>query len=324
MSYTIKVQPSGRQFLAQAKEPLLEAALRAGLNLTYQCNSGSCGECKVKILDGKFERIRHADYRLSEQEKAQDYVLMCSVAAASDLSLEAAEAKRACDIAIQRLPIKSFKLQKHASHYWELNLRTPRSNTLRFLAGQSVRFIDGDRVSRDIPIASCPCNGMNLQFHLSDDVKDPLLRDILNGKLKQWDVQGPYGDFTLDDDSKRSNVFVAFDTGFAPIKSLVEHALALEKEESMYLFWVMPKDREHYQSNYCRAWEDVFDGFVYIPMSIDFADVEFENLAQRIIARCPSETDIDLYLAGPALMRNQMCAAFIERGTPVERIFVKR
>ena len=324
MSYLITLQPSGHQFSAHGNEPLLEAALRAGLNLTYQCNSGSCGECKVKVLSGDYQRVRHADYPLSELEKTQNYALMCSIAATSDMRIEAAEAKQSEDIAEQRLTIKSAKLQPRGDHYWELNVRTPRSQTLRFLAGQSVRFISGQLHSRDIAVASCPCNGMNLQFHLSDDEKDIIIQRIIRGELKQWDIVGPYGEFSLDDDSQRASVFIAFDTGFAPIKSLVEHALALEKEQSMYLFWVMPKSREHYQSNYCRAWEDVFDGFVYIPMNIDYADVEFENLAQRIIARCPSETDIDLYLAGPALMRNQMCAAFIERGTPVERIFIKR
>jgi len=324
MSYLITVLPSGREFEAHGNEPLLEAALRAGLNLTYQCNSGSCGECKIKVLGGDYERIKHADFPLSEIEKAQNFALMCSISAASNMRIEAIEARKGSDIAEQRLTIKSAKLQQRVDHYWELNVRTPRSKTLRFLAGQSVRFVSNDLYSREIAIASCPCNGMNLQFHLSDDEKDLVIQNIIRGDLKQWDIIGPYGDFTLDDDSRRSSVFIAFDTSFAAIKSLVEHALALEKEQSMYLFWVMPKTREHYQSNYCRAWEDVFDGFVYIPMNIDYADVEFENLARRIVARCPSETDIDLYLAGPTLMKNQMCSAFIERGTPVERIFVKR
>jgi len=324
MSYLITVLPSGRQFEAHGNEVLLEAALRAGLNLTYQCNSGSCGECKVKVLSGEYQRVRHADYPLSEMEKAQNYTLMCSIAAASNMRIEALEAKKGSDIAEQRLTIKSAKLQQRAKHYWELNVRTPRSQTLRFLAGQSVRFVHNDLRSREIAIASCPCNGMNLQFHLSDDEKDDIIQKIIHSELKQWDIEGPYGDFTFDDDSRRSSVFVAFDTGFAPIKSLVEHALALEKEQSMYLFWVMPKTREHYQSNYCRAWEDAFDGFVYMPMNIDFADVEFENLAQRIVARCPSESDIDLYLAGPTLMKKQMRSVFIRRGTPEQRIFLKQ
>jgi len=321
MSYLITVLPSARQFEAQANEPLLEAALRAGLNLTYQCNSGSCGECKVKVLAGEYARIRHADYPLSDLEKSSNMVLMCSVAAASNMSIEAAEAKKGSDIAEQRLTIKSAKLQQNADHYWELQVRTPRSQTLRFLAGQAVRFVDNGKQSREIAIASCPCNGMNLQFHLSDDEKDDIIQRIIHGKLKQWDIVGPYGNFTFDDDSRRSSVFIAFDTGFAPIKSLVEHALALEKEQSMYLFWIMPKNRAHYQANYCRAWEDAFDGFVYMPMSIDHADVEFENLARRIIARCPSEADIDLYLAGPVLMKKQMRSLFIRRGTPEQRIF---
>ena len=37
MSYQITVQPSGRQFAAEADETLLDAALRQGLTLPHGC-----------------------------------------------------------------------------------------------------------------------------------------------------------------------------------------------------------------------------------------------------------------------------------------------
>jgi CDP-4-dehydro-6-deoxyglucose reductase len=48
MSYQITVQPSGRQFVAEGDETLLDAALRQGLTLPYGCKDGACGSCKVK------------------------------------------------------------------------------------------------------------------------------------------------------------------------------------------------------------------------------------------------------------------------------------
>ena len=41
MSYQITVQPSGRQFTAEADETLLDAALRQGLTLPYGCKDGA-------------------------------------------------------------------------------------------------------------------------------------------------------------------------------------------------------------------------------------------------------------------------------------------
>ena len=45
-------------------------------------------------------------------------------------------------------------------------------------------------------------------------------------------VEGPRGEFVLDEASTRPLVFVAFDTGFAPIKSLIEHAMALDSRNN--------------------------------------------------------------------------------------------
>lgn len=327
MSFSITLTPSGHHFEAQPGESLLEAALRAGLNLSYHCNSGSCGECKVRVVTGQVSIIRHADYALSAAERLQSHVLLCAVAAQSDVTIQADEAVKAIDIPLQQIEVKPSRCNHLANGYYELNVRTPRSKTLRFLAGQSVRMICGQAVSRPLSIASCPCNGMNLQFHLHQQETDPVLRAIIEERVPGglWRLQGPFGDFTLDDASRRSSVFVAYDTGFAAIKSLVEHALALEKEQSMYLFWLMP-DGDPYQANYCRAWEDVFDGFVYIPLQMNASrpgQSEFTEAAQRILSRSPAENAIDLYLAGPQLMLDSVSAAFKARGTPPERIFCK-
>ena len=52
MSHQITVQPSGRQFVAEADETILDAALRQGLTLPYGCKDGACGSCKGKVLAG--------------------------------------------------------------------------------------------------------------------------------------------------------------------------------------------------------------------------------------------------------------------------------
>jgi hypothetical protein len=44
-------------------------------------------------------------------------------------------------------------------------------------------------------------------------------------------ITGPHGRFVMKLDSRRPVIFVAWDEGFAPIKSLVQHAMSLEIAE---------------------------------------------------------------------------------------------
>lgn len=58
MTAHVQVKPSGREFLVDGNDSLLEAALRAGLSLDYGCSIGSCGKCKARVLSGEVQKDR--------------------------------------------------------------------------------------------------------------------------------------------------------------------------------------------------------------------------------------------------------------------------
>lgn len=327
MSYKINLLPSEHTFTAEPKESILEAALRSGVNLNYSCNSGGCGECKARIITGEYEEIHHHDYVLKESEKLQQQLLLCSIAATSDMVIEAAEALGVQDIHQQHINAKVARIERIGSDYVVLHIRTPRTKSLRFLAGQSVRLVNSAGSEKTLFIASCPCNGMILQFHLhrqhSDVFTDYVFNSLQVGEALE--IIGPDGAFTLDETSQRSVVLVAESTGFAPIKSLIEHAIALDRPQSMQLYWVAVENGGHYQSNYCRAWEDAFDMFVYTPLfmpAIGDKVHAMESLTSNIIARSPIESEMDLYLSCSSELSSTLEYAFRERGTPASRIFI--
>lgn len=116
-----------------------------------------------------------------------------------------------------------------------LHLRTPRAQTLRFLAGQHLSLAIAGLPPRSKSIASCPCNAMHLQFHIRRVPGDPFSEYVFTQlKISQTvTVEGPWGNFSLDESSKRPIIFVAYETGFASIKSIIEHAIALELEQPL-------------------------------------------------------------------------------------------
>ncbi len=319
MSAHVQVKPSGHEFFVDGSDSLLEAALRAGLSLDYGCSSGNCGKCKARVVSGQVHRLRPSDYVFSAAEKAAGMVLMCCHTAATDVVIEAREAHGAADMPLQTIDARVKAVSPLGDDMRLLHLQTPRTNRLRFLAGQSVKLSLGDQAA-SFPVASCPCDERNLHFHVRRHAGDAFVERVFSG-LTAADsvrVEGPRGEFVLDEGSTRPLVFVAFDTGFAPVKSLIEHAMALDASETLQLVWVAG-DRGHYLDNLCRSWSDALDNFRYDPLTAA-PDAPDEAIARSVLERLrqahPRLEDVDVYVAGPAERVHAAEFELLEHGLP--------
>ncbi len=322
MAHHITLQPGGKSFLAEANETILEAALRSGINLDYNCSNGSCGACLARVRSGRIARSRHHDYVCKPASDGSPQILSCCSIAGSDMVIEAREAGRPQDVPLQSIETKVYKLEKIDDHIMILQLRTPRSQTLQFLAGQYVTLKIKSLPPRSKSIASCPCNGMYLQFHVHASEQDDFSDYIFNTMKPRETVMlnGPGGHFNLDDDSDRPILFIANDTGFAPIKSLIEHAISLELDQPMYLYWNMPENNRHYLENYCRAWEDALDNFTYIPVHSDTCTQD--TLSRIIEEQHPDLGGVDVYLNGPEQNARAIVERLQQHGLPADRLFI--
>ena len=319
MSAQVTLRPSGHQFTVEGHDTLLQAGMRAGLKLNYGCGNGSCGMCKVRVTAGQVVRTMPTDYPLSAQEKAQGYVLACAHTAGSgELTVETLEAAGPADIPQQQIVTAVRAVRPLAADTLMLHLQTPRSHRLRFLAGQSVTLgsATGDDVQAQHPIASCPCDDRNLQFFIARDAEDPLAARLFGGAIKAGDpisVSGPIGEFVLGEGSLPL-VFAACDTGFAPIKSLIEHALSLDAAPSMALFWLATRPDGHFLANQCRAWSEALDPFEYALSSHADAAVGATQMAAAMRADL-FDIDCAFYIAGPqafvATLRAELSAAAV-------------
>lgn len=314
MSARVVVRPSGHEFYVEGNDTILEAALKAGIPLDYGCSNGNCGECRVRLLSGQVSKTRPHDYPLGEAERAAGAILMCSYTAVTDLVIEAGVAG-ADDIPEQTIPTRVKAVERLADDLLALHLTTPRSQRLRFLAGQRVRLVAAG-LEGEYAIASCPCEDRHIELHVRRD-GGPFARLAFGDLAREAPVSlsGPHGRFVLEMDSRRPVVFVAWDDGFAPIKSLVQHAMSLEMAESMDLYWIADR-LPHYQDNLCRAWADALDNLRYRPLAA--ADGMEANLA-AILAGHPDLARHDVYAAGPAAFLDRLKAAAVAHGLPPAR-----
>lgn len=323
MSSRITIRPSGHVFESEPTETVLQAGLRAGLNLGHSCANGSCGECRARCVSGDLEVASHFDYRFSDAEKQQGWFLMCSCRARGEIEIEAHESGSAADICQQQLHAKVSRLQQLQRDIMQLTLRAPRSSGLHFLAGQNIRVGFADVGSRLLAIASCPCDSIHLRFHLRRQVDDRFSAFVFDDLRKGCDVllEGPCGDFTLDEDSGRPLVFIAWESGFAAVNSLIDHVIQKDENRSIDLYWLSGIPGGHYLSNHCRAWRDVLDDFRYHAIDLQPAGDEImTDVLDRIIRVHALLADHDYYLALPQQALDDARAMLSAADVPDEQV----
>lgn len=317
MTAHVTIQPSGHEFFVEGNDTLLEAALRNGVSLNYGCSNGNCGDCKARVLSGEVKKVHAHDYVLKQAEKDAGVVLLCSYAPVNDVVIEANVAE-ARDIPVQRLTAKVKSVEVFNPKMAALHILAPRSQRLRFLGGQSVQ-LSANGASGRYAIASCPCEDRHIEVQIPRRPGDAFA-ELLFGGVKANDsveVEGPYGEFVLDEDSPRPVIFLAFGAGFAPIKSLIQHAMSLELAESMDLHW-MADAAGHYQDNLCRAWTDALDNFNYVPHA---PTDDLDAVLKSIVLDYPDLHRFDVYAAGNAGQLAQARVHFVREGLHDARWF---
>jgi len=305
----VRLLPSRHDYISEPAESLLESALRSGLAVDYGCNNGKCGKCKARLVSGEVEQTRHQDYVFSQSDKSQNYILTCSNTATTDLTLETEEAVSVDDIPLQTLITKVKKVDQSNEHVIILTLKSARSQRLRFLAGQHIKLTLDDHndennqpLNAEYSIASCPCDASSVEFHIPVKQDSPFSSAIMH-HLKNTEnvtLNGPMGSFVLDEDSPNSLIFIAWDTGFAAIKSLIEHAMSLDHAQSVHLYWITTKTENHYLNNLCRSWNDALDNFTYTPLLCEAkTEVVADSLMQHLYKEHSHLLNFDLYIAAP-------------------------
>jgi CDP-4-dehydro-6-deoxyglucose reductase len=268
MSYQITVQPSGRAFSAEADETLLDAGLRQGLILPYGCKDGACSACKGRVVSGTVDHGKSQPHALTDEEKAAGMTLFCCATAQTDLVIECKQLTLASDIPVKTLPSRIEKLEKLAPDIIEMHLRLPANERFQFLAGQYIDFLLKDGKKRSYSLASAPEDEALLQLHIRH-VPGGLFTEQVFSTLKVRDIlrfNGPHGTFYLREDSPKPIILLAGGTGFAPVKSIVEHAIAENITRPMYIYWGAKARVDLYQNALPEQWAAEYAHIRYVPV----------------------------------------------------------
>ena len=162
----ITLVPTRQAFAADADETVLDAALRAGLNLPHICKGGHCGSCRARVLLGRFVYPQGRTAGLTDDEEAEGYALLCRARARTDLEVETREVRPAPDVEVKSLPCRIERMTRIAGDVMSVALRLPAVEEFPFRPGQYLDLMVGSGRRRSFSIASARSDGVELELHV--------------------------------------------------------------------------------------------------------------------------------------------------------------
>ena len=327
MTFNVIIKPSGHTFPVETDESILDAGLRHGYTLPYSCRDGVCGTCKGKVLEGTVNYGKYQKSTLTEAEKAAGMALFCRARPQSDVVVECREVNSAKDIQVKMLPCRVQKMEKRADDVMVLYLKLPANERLQFLAGQYIDIMTKDGEARSFSLANAPHDDDFLQLHVRNIVGGAFTQHIFT-TMKERDIlrfKGPLGTFFLREDSEKPVLFVASGTGFAPIKSIIEHVLHSGIKRSMHFYWGGRKLTDLYMLEQAREWEARGIKFTpvlseSVPTDVWPGEVGFVH--QAVLSDYSDLSGYQIYACGSPLMVEAAHRDFTNlRGLPNEEFF---
>ena len=137
MRIRINARNRGFQYEAMPGQAVLYAGLAAGVDLPYECATGTCGTCKAKLVEGSLRDAWPGAPGRKYVKPAQGEYLMCQCAAEGDVTLEVAKFVKpfepgACRVAPASGRLREPALLVHDVMAFDVELDEPRD----FEAGQ--------------------------------------------------------------------------------------------------------------------------------------------------------------------------------------------
>jgi toluene monooxygenase electron transfer component len=209
------------------RESILYAGLRQGLNLQFECATGTCGTCRARVMAGDVEVLWKEAPGGARLKSERGDILMCQTRARSDCVLRVPSGLVVTDQSLpapRRGTIRAIRrLTRDVAHF-DLQLSAP----MTFQAGQFVVLeADGIAGGRAYSMVNFDVDGDRLAL---------VLKRKPDGRFSDWlfdgakdgtevGVFGPLGRAIFLPEEKRSIVCIAGGSGIAGMMSILKCAV---------------------------------------------------------------------------------------------------
>jgi len=230
---------NGIKFQCDSSTTIFEAAKNSGIILEHSCLKARCRSCAVQIETGKTKD--KLDYLvLSNEEKAENWILSCNAVPISDLILDTEDLTGIQIFQKKIIPAKINSIEKINNSVIEVGLRLPPNSNFAYNSGQYVNISKG-QIIRSYSIANA-YNENGLITFLIKKYENGLMSNYWFDEAQVNDllrIEGPLGSFFLRETNVENIIFLATGTGIAPIKAILEYISRSKKQflnKNLWLF----------------------------------------------------------------------------------------
>jgi Na+-transporting NADH:ubiquinone oxidoreductase subunit F len=259
-----------RELTVDGGKNLLSVLTAEKLFIPSACGGrGTCGLCKLKVLEGAGLLLPTEEPYLDKDERASNVRLACQVKVRENLKIEIPREL----LAIREYTCKCADIQDltHDMKQFRFELVEPKS--IDYVPGQYVQLLtpvyekSSEEVYRAYSISSDPSdkNAIELIIRL---VPGGICTTWCFNYLKVGDqvrMNGPYGDFRLSG-TEAPIIFIAGGSGMAPIKCMLHEMRNTGSQRKARYYFGANKVRELCLTDLMRQFESDLADFKFIPI----------------------------------------------------------
>jgi CDP-4-dehydro-6-deoxyglucose reductase, E3 len=316
-----------RELHARAGETLLEAGLREGLALPYECRNGGCGKCLCTVEQGQVEHRPYQRSVLSDAQRAQGQALMCCAVPLADVTIDVPEFAGGERAAPRLYTGRVAAMERLAADVMGVLIELPAGEQLSFAAGQYINIVLDDGQRRAFSFANPPHETGRIELHIRRIAGGRFTGHVFEA-MRVGDTlrfEGPLGSFTLHE-SARPILFIAGATGFAPVKSILEDAFQRGLQRPMRLYWGARHRRDLYLLELAEQWQREHANFEVVPVLSEPQPQDRWSghtglVHEAMLADFGDLSGFEVYVCGSVQMVETAVPAFIGHGLGADACF---
>jgi NAD(P)H-flavin reductase/ferredoxin len=322
-------RPDNRVVPVRSGETLLDAGLREGLALPFECRNGGCGKCKITLAYGAIDYGAYQPEALSAAERAAGKALACTATALGDIEIEYVPTRTPGGLPVRVWNARVARMERLAPEVMRVMLEPEGGERIAFYAGQYLNVLLEDGAKRSFSFATAPqAAGDAIELHIRRIAGGRFTGHVFE-RMQVGDrirFEGPLGSFFLREDSEKPILFVAGSTGFAPVKSMLEYAFAKGVKRRMLLYWGAKSLKDLYLAPLAEQWAREHDNFTFVPVLSEAAPEDRWQgrtglVHEAILADFPDLGGFQVYACGSAAMVEAAYPAFRAKGLAQDDCF---
>lgn len=307
-------------------ETIYASARRQGFRLPASCLNGVCHVCRANVHSGTvLSGISKVPVSNKNEHNASNEIMLCQAWPSGQSDIEVKHL-----LGPGELPVKHVKCQVLAvkclkGHVYQVDFQLPAGKQPEFFPGQYLALQLPDKEDRYFSIA-CRPGLRELTLHIQADPHLPSAVEViayLESCVEQRlsaPLTLPFGDACLTSIPDQALILIAAGTGFAQMKSMIEHLFEHNFQQPIALYWGVRKEEDMYLLSLAKEWALKYEGFSFFPVFSDIENIQANDhhnqLSDAVLAGEHDLSQAKVFVSGSPKLVFSAMDALMEAGLP--------